>query len=148
MTQWAALKGTERVLEVGTGSGYQAAVLSGLADRVFSVEISKALALQAARRLKELGFLNIEVKWGDGYQGWEEQGPFDAILVTCAARHLPPSLFRQLKEGGRLVIPLERAGSTQTLTLIEKQNGKPRITPILEVRFVPMTGQIDSLKEP
>jgi protein-L-isoaspartate(D-aspartate) O-methyltransferase len=146
MTQWASLKGAERVLEVGTGSGYQAAVLSRLVDRVFSVEIDKNLSLQAARRLKELGFLNIEVKWGDGYQGWEEKGPFDAILVTCAARHLPPALFRQLKEGGRIVIPLEKANFIQTLTLIEKSGGKPRIKPILDVRFVPMTGQIEKNK--
>lgn len=110
MTQWASLKGTDRVLEVGTGSGYQAAVLSRLVDRVFSVEIGKDLALQSARRLKDLGFLNVEVRWGDGYLGWEEKAPFDAILVTCAARLLPPSLFSQLKEGGRLVIPLEKPG--------------------------------------
>ena len=148
MTQWAALRGGERVLEVGTGSGYQAAVLAGLADRVFSVEISRVLALQAARRLKELGFLNVEVRWGDGYLGWEEKAPFDAVLVTCAARLLPPALFQQLKEGGRLVLPLEKAGSVQILTLVEKKEGKPRITPLLEVRFVPMTGRIDAVKEP
>jgi protein-L-isoaspartate(D-aspartate) O-methyltransferase len=146
MTQWASLKGGERVLEVGTGSGYQAAVLSRLVDRVFSVEIDEDLSLQAARRLKELGFLNIEVKWGDGYQGWEEKGPFDAILVTCAARRLPPALFRQLKEGGRIVVPLEKAYLIQTLTLIEKSGGKPRIKPILDVRFVPMTGEIEKNK--
>jgi len=148
MTQWAALRGSERVLEVGTGSGYQAAVLSGLAERVYSVEINRALALQAARRLKDLGFLNVEVKWGDGYLGWEEKAPFEAVLVTCAARLLPPALFQQLKEGGRLVLPLEKAGSVQILTLVEKRDGKPRITPLLEVRFVPMTGRIETMKDP
>jgi protein-L-isoaspartate(D-aspartate) O-methyltransferase len=148
MTQTAALRGGERVLEVGTGSGYQAAVLAGLADRVYSVEISRPLALQAARRLREQGFLNVEVRWGDGYLGWEEKAPFDAVLVTCAARHLPPALFQQLKEGGRIVIPLEKAGSGQMLTLVEKREGKPRITPLIDVRFVPMTGRIDGVREP
>lgn len=148
MTQWAALRGGERVLEVGTGSGYQAAVLSGLVDRVYSVEISRPLSLQAARRLSELGYLNVEVRCGDGYLGWEEKAPFDAVLVTCAAPRLPPALFEQLKEGGRIVLPVEKAGSVQILTLVEKREGRPRLTPICEVRFVPMTGRIDGAKEP
>ncbi|MBN2205971.1 MAG: protein-L-isoaspartate(D-aspartate) O-methyltransferase [Candidatus Aminicenantes bacterium] len=148
MTQSIALRGCERVLEIGTGSGYQAAVLGELADHVYSVEISRPLALQAARRLRDLGYVNVEVKWGDGYLGWEEKAPFDAVMVTCAARHLPPALFQQLKEGGRLVLPLEKKGSVQVLTLVEKKEGKPRITPLLDVRFVPMTGRIDAVKGP
>jgi len=148
MTQLAAVGKSDRVLEVGTGSGYQAAVLAALVDRVFSVEIDKDLARQAAGRLRELGFSNVEVKWGDGYQGWEDKAPFDAILVTCAAPFLPPSLFRQLKEGGRLVMPLEKAGSVQVLTLVEKKGGKPRLKPILDVRFVPMRGEVETIKAP
>jgi protein-L-isoaspartate(D-aspartate) O-methyltransferase len=148
MTQWAAVGKGDRVLEVGTGSGYQAAVLAELVDRVFSVEIDKDLAGQAAGRLRELGFANVEVKWGDGYQGWEDKAPFDAILVTCAAPFLPPALFRQLKEGGRLVMPLEKAGSVQVLTLIEKKGGQPLLKPILDVRFVPMRGEVETIKAP
>jgi protein-L-isoaspartate(D-aspartate) O-methyltransferase len=141
MTQWLGLKGGERVLEIGTGSGYQAAVLSALADEVVSIEIHERLAALAARTLLNLGYKNVQVKSGDGYQGWPQMAPFDAIIVTCAASHVPPALFEQLKEGGRLVIPLGSTLAYQTLTLVTKEKGKPRRTQILDVRFVPMTGE-------
>jgi protein-L-isoaspartate(D-aspartate) O-methyltransferase len=147
MTQSLKLRPTDKVLEVGTGSGYQAAVLSRLAGRVFSIEISVALAQKARETLKSLGFANIEVKSDDGYFGWIEQSPFDAIIVTCAARQIPPPLIRQLKEGGRLVIPLEETDEFQSLKLVTKIKGKPDIRQIAQVRFVPMLGR-DKKKGP
>jgi protein-L-isoaspartate(D-aspartate) O-methyltransferase len=146
MTQWLGLKGGERVLEIGTGSGYQAAVLSALAAQVLSIEIHEGLAARAARTLRDLGYRNVRVKSGDGYQGWPEMAPFDAIIVTCAASHVPPALFEQLKEGGRLIIPLGSTLTAQTLTLVTKEKGKPRRTQILGVRFVPMTGEAQKKK--
>ena len=140
MTQLLGLKGTEKVLEVGTGSGYQAAVLSPLVDRVCSVEIIQELAGSAAKRLSRLGFENVEVREGDGYYGWAEEGPFDAIVVTAAASHVPPPLIEQLKEGGRMVVPVGGVFAVQTLMLIEKKDGKVRQTEISGVRFVPLTG--------
>jgi protein-L-isoaspartate(D-aspartate) O-methyltransferase len=147
MTQSLKLRPTDNVLEVGTGSGYQAAVLSRLAGRVFSIEISVALAQKARETLKSLGFANVEVKSDDGYFGWIEQAPFDAIIVTCAARQIPPPLIRQLKEGGRLVIPLEETDEFQSLKLVTKIKGKPDIRQIAQVRFVPMLGR-DKKKGP
>jgi len=147
MTQSLELKPTDKVLEVGTGSGYQAAVLSRLASRVFSIEISVALAQKARQTLQTLGFANVEIKSDDGYFGWLEQAPFDAIIVTCAARQIPPPLVRQLKEGGRLVIPLEETDEFQLLKLVTKIKGKPEIRQIAQVRFVPMLGQ-DKKKAP
>jgi protein-L-isoaspartate(D-aspartate) O-methyltransferase len=146
MTQWLGLRGGERVLEIGTGSGYQAAVLSALAGQVLSIEIHERLAAQASRTLLDLGCKNVQVRSGDGYQGWPDMAPFDAIIVTCAASHVPPALFEQLKEGGRLVIPLGSALTHQTLTLVTKDKGRPRHTPILDVRFVPMTGEAQRKK--
>ena len=147
MTQSLKLRPTDNVLEVGTGSGYQAAVLSRLARRVFSIEISVALAQKARETLKSLGFANVEIKSDDGYFGWIEQAPFDAIIVTCAARQIPPPLIRQLKEGGRLVIPLEETDEFQSLKLVTKIKGKPDIRQIAQVRFVPMLGR-DKKKGP
>jgi len=146
MTQHLKLEEGERVLEIGTGSGYQAAVLAHLTDRVFSVEIREKLAKKAAQTLEGLGYTQVRVKWGDGYYGWEEHAPFDAIIVTCAANHVPPPLLKQLKENGRLVIPLGNTLYFQTLTLITKEEGKPHVRHILGVRFVPMIGEAQKEK--
>jgi protein-L-isoaspartate(D-aspartate) O-methyltransferase len=142
MTQCLELKGGEKVLEVGTGSGYQAAVLDRMGARVYSIEIHDALAKKAAAILKKLGYTRVEVRSGDGYFGWPEAAPFDAIIVTCAPDRIPDPLFKQLKEGGRLIIPVGEAGGTQTLTLVRKIQGKPKSEQISLVRFVPMTGAV------
>ncbi len=137
MTSLLDLKGDEKVLEIGTGSGYQAAILSPLSKEVFSIEIVKGLAERSAKTLKDLGYDNIHVKWGDGYQGWPDEAPFDAIIVTAAPPEVPPKLFEQLKVGGRLVIPVGRLW--QELWIITKLEGdimdKKSVIP---VRFVPM----------
>ncbi|HAR36063.1 MAG TPA: protein-L-isoaspartate O-methyltransferase [Acidobacteria bacterium] len=146
MTAVAEIKPGDKVLEIGTGSGYQAAVLSQLTDRVFSIEIRETLATGAARLLQSLDYKNIKVRWADGYFGWPEEAPFDAILVTCAANHIPPPLFQQLKEGGRLVIPVGSTVFFQTLTLVRKTGGQPVIKQLLDVRFVPMVGEIEKEK--
>jgi protein-L-isoaspartate(D-aspartate) O-methyltransferase len=146
MTQHLKLNEEEKVLEIGTGSGYQAAVLSHLTDKVYSIEIRENLAKKAAETLSSLGYSQVQVKWSDGYFGWEEKGPFDAIIITCAANHVPPSLLKQLKEGGRLIIPLGSTLYFQTLTLITKRNGKPRVKQILGVTFVPMVGEVQKKK--
>jgi protein-L-isoaspartate(D-aspartate) O-methyltransferase len=138
MTQWAEVKPGDKVLEVGTGSGYQAAVLAELTDKVFSIEIKPELARDAAARLKELNYGNVRVKAGDGYLGWPEEAPFDAILVTAAAPKLPPALAAQLKEGGRLVIPLGEAYGDQTLVRLRKVKGELKEEARLPVRFVPL----------
>ena len=147
MTQHLSVKEGDRVLEVGTGSGYQAAVLSHLADQVYSVEIKEDLAKRSSKLLKDLSYNNVYVKVGDGYMGWEEHAPFDAIIVTCAANQVPLPLLEQLKEGGRLVIPLERTSNYQTLTLVKKIDGKPVAERITDVRFVPMLGEIKKKKK-
>ena len=138
MTQWAEVAPGDKVLEVGTGSGYQAAVLAELAENVFSVEIRPELARQAAARLKTLGYDRVQVRSGDGYQGWPEAAPFDAILVTAAATRVPPPLTAQLKEGGRLVLPLGPPGGPQTLMRYRKLKGKLVQEASLAVRFVPL----------
>jgi protein-L-isoaspartate(D-aspartate) O-methyltransferase len=138
MTQWAEVQPQDRVLEVGTGSGYQAAVLAELAGRVYSIEIRPELARQAAARLKDLGYGRVQVRSGDGYQGWPEAAPFDAILVTAAAPRVPPALTAQLKEGGRLVIPLGPHGGAQTLMRYRRVQGKLVEEANLPVRFVPL----------
>lgn len=148
MTERLALKGGEKVLEVGTGSGYQAAVLARTAGRVLSIEIDAALAERAARTLERLGFGNVRVRAGDGFFGWPEEAPFDAIVVTAAAPEVPPALFAQLAEGGRLVIPLGDPRTYQRLTVVTKRNGKARTEQVLDVRFVPMTGEILRKKGP
>jgi protein-L-isoaspartate(D-aspartate) O-methyltransferase len=146
MTQCLALRGEERVLEIGTGSGYQAAVLAHLCREVYTIEIREKLARKAAELLAKLGYQNVFVKCADGYFGWPEKAPFDAIIVTCAANHLPPPLYDQLKEGGRLVIPLGSTLYFQTLTLVIKEGRKPRVEYISGVRFVPMIGEAEKKK--
>jgi protein-L-isoaspartate(D-aspartate) O-methyltransferase len=139
MTHLLAVKPGDRVLEVGTGSGYQAAVLSGLAARVHSIEIVEPLATSAAARLASLGYRNITVKAGDGYAGWREAAPFDRIIVTAAAPHIPRPLIDQLRPGGRMVIPLAPKGGEEQLMLVEKdRTGRVRSRAILPVRFVPL----------
>jgi protein-L-isoaspartate(D-aspartate) O-methyltransferase len=128
------------ILEVGTGSGYQAAVLAGLVKRVHTVEIVEPLARRAETDLKRLAFTNVFVRPGDGYKGWVEAAPFDAIIVTCAPDHVPQPLVDQLKEGGRMIIPVGPPHD-QSLYLLRKEGGKVRRQAILPVRFVPMTGQ-------
>lgn len=141
MTDLARLERGDKVLEIGTGSGYQAAVLAELVDRVYSIEIVEPLGRQAAKRLSALGYDNIETRIGDGYYGWKEQAPFDAIVVTAAASSVPPPLIAQLKPGGRMVIPVGTSFFTQTLMLVTKRaDGRVRSTQILPVRFVPLTG--------
>jgi protein-L-isoaspartate(D-aspartate) O-methyltransferase len=142
MTQLARPAKDHVVLEVGTGSGYQAAVLSPLVKKVFSIEIVEPLASSAAERLRTLGFHNVTVRHGDGYKGWPEHAPFDAIIVTAGASHVPTPLIDQLKPGGRMVIPVGGASFAQNLMLIEKdQNGLARTSSLLPVRFVPLTGE-------
>jgi protein-L-isoaspartate(D-aspartate) O-methyltransferase len=142
MTESAGLRAGQKVLEVGTGSGYQAAVLSKLAGTVFSVEINDLLARRAAATLAALGYANVRVRSGDGFFGWPEEAPFDAVLITCAVDRVPPRLFDQLAEGGRLVLPLGDARSYQTLTVVTKKAGKPVLRRLTDVRFVPMTGEV------
>ena len=138
MSHWAEVHPGEKVLEVGTGSGYQAAVLAELTDRVFSIEIIPELAQTAATRLPALGYAQVRVKTGDGYLGWPEEAPFDAILVTAAAPTVPPALAAQLKEGGRLVIPLGPAIGEQFLVRLRKVKGELTEEERLPVRFVPL----------
>ncbi|MFO1420240.1 MAG: protein-L-isoaspartate(D-aspartate) O-methyltransferase [Candidatus Competibacteraceae bacterium] len=131
----------QTVLEIGTGSGYQAAVLAELVGRVYTIEIVEPLARQATERLKALGYANVETRAGDGYHGWAEAAPFDAIVVTAAASHVPPPLIRQLKPGGRMVIPVGAHFMAQYLLLVEKKaDGAVATRQILPVRFVPLTG--------
>ena len=130
------------VLEIGTGSGYQAAVLAKLVQKVYSIEIIEPLANSASERLDRLGYENIETRLGDGYYGWEEHAPFDSIVVTAAASHVPPPLIRQLKPGGRMVIPVGGRFMLQYLLLIEKTGeGEILTRQITAVRFVPLTGR-------
>lgn len=129
------------VLEVGTGSGYQAAVLAECVKQVYSIEIIEELGREAASRLERLGYRNVEVRTGDGYYGWKEKAPFDAIMVTAAASHIPPPLIEQLKPGGRMIIPIGSAFMTQHLMLVEKDPGsKIKTRQLLPVAFVPLTG--------
>jgi protein-L-isoaspartate(D-aspartate) O-methyltransferase len=129
------------VLEIGTGSGYQAAVLAELVDRVHSIEIVEPLGREAARRLAELGYRNVEVRIGDGYRGWPEHAPFDGIVVTAAAQHVPEPLVQQLKPGGRMVIPVGESAGNQELLVVEKAaDGTVRRRVVIPVRFVPLTG--------
>lgn len=139
MTELLELKGDERVLEIGTGSGYQAAILAELAKEVYTIEIVASLASTAKNRLFELGYRNVTVKSGDGYLGWPEAAPFDAILVTAAPDHIPKPLLEQLKEGGRMVLPV--GSNIQELKKIVRRAGKIEMTDIIPVLFVPMTGE-------
>ena len=144
MTELVRLEGDERVLEIGTGSGYQAAVLAELCGHVYTIEILEPLAARSEELLKSLGYENITVKCGDGFLGWEEFAPFDAIVVTCAPPDVPEPLVEQLKDGGRLVIPVGRL--FQKLELIEKKGDKIETRDIIPVRFVPMLGRISKEK--
>ena len=141
MTQSALLKPSDRVLEIGTGSGYQAAVLAELVKEVYTIEIIEPLANDARSDLKRLGYENVKVKHGDGYQGWQEFAPFDAILLTAATPEIPPPLIAQLKDGGRMVLPLEGM-LFQNLVRITKMKDQLKRETITGVRFVPMTGEV------
>lgn len=136
MTELLAPKKTERILEIGTGSGYQAAILAELAKEVYTIEIFEPLARQSEELLKELNYKNIKVKFGDGFIGWPEFSPFDAIIVTCAPEKIPPPLLEQLAQGGRLVIPVGK--QRQELKLLRKTKAGIIETNIIPVRFVPM----------
>jgi protein-L-isoaspartate(D-aspartate) O-methyltransferase len=141
MTEILRLKPSDRVLEVGTGSGYQAAIASRIAREVYTMEIFETLASGSRTTLSELGFRNVHVRQGDGYFGWEENAPFDAIIVTCAGGHIPPPLLRQLKNGGRMILPVGGPFLTQNLVFIEKSaDGSVTQRNVLPVAFVRLLG--------
>jgi protein-L-isoaspartate(D-aspartate) O-methyltransferase len=140
MTEALGLRGGETVLEVGTGSGYQAAVLARIAAQVYSIEIVAPLAREAAERLARLGFANVSVRAGDGYAGWPEKAPFDAIIVTAAAPRVPEPLRLQLRDGGRLILPL--GDDWQELVVVTRHGERFEERRVLPVRFVPMTGKV------
>ncbi len=141
MTDLLLPRPDHRVLEIGTGSGYQAAVLAGLVDQVYSIEIIDPLGQRATQTLKDLGYANVTTRIADGYDGWPEQAPFDSIIVTAAISHIPPPLIRQLKKGGTMVIPVGTRFQTQQLTLVRKDlDGKITTRQIIPVIFVPFTG--------
>lgn len=142
MTQELNLTGNERVLEIGTGSGYQATILAEIVPEVYTIEIVEALAKRANATLQKQGYKNVQVLHGDGYFGWKEKAPFDRIIVTAAANHIPPPLLEQLKPGGKLIVPLGDITRFQTLTLATKQeNGELDTRFITGVRFVPLTSK-------
>ena len=140
MSELLALEADDKVLEIGTGSGYQAAILAEITAEVYSVEIIKALADEAAERLRRLGYANVHVRNADGYFGWKEHSPYDAIIVTCAADHIPPSLVEQLADGGKLVLPIGPPGDCQTLWEVTKEGEKITKRDVTGVCFVPLTG--------
>ena len=142
MTEALKLKPSDRVLEIGTGSGYQAAVLAEIVKEVYTIEIRERLVESAGKLLKELGYKNIRIKYADGYFGWKENAPFDAVIVTASANHIPPPLIKQLKEGGKLIIPLGSTVYYQTLTLATKRQGLLEVEQMGGVAFVPMTGKV------
>jgi protein-L-isoaspartate(D-aspartate) O-methyltransferase len=137
---------TDRILEIGTGCGYQAAVLSGIVKEVYSIEIIDALGKQAAKRLQELGYTNVHVKIGDGYKGWLEHAPFDKIIVTCSPENIPQPLVDQLRDGGKMILPLGERYQ-QAFHLLEKRNGKLVQTRLQPTLFVPMTGKAEDLRQ-
>lgn len=137
MTEILRIKPQHRVLEIGTGSGYQAAVLAELTDQVYTMEIIPELANSAGKKLKETGYSSVNVKQGDGYHGWPEAAPFDGIMVTAAAEFIPPPLLQQLREGGRMIIPVGSPFHVQHLMLVEKKQGKITTRSLMLVRFVP-----------
>ncbi len=140
MTEALDLKSSDKVLEVGTGSGYQAAILAEICDTVYSIEIIDSLGRNAGKLLKKIGYSNVKLKIGDGYQGWKEHAPFDAIIVTCAPTLIPVPLKNQLAEGGRMIIPVGEL-YVQELILMEKKNGRLREINVLPVMFVPMVDE-------
>lgn len=137
MTEMVDPQPAHRVLEIGTGSGYQAAVLAEIVNNVYTIEIVEKLGTQAQSHLNKLKYKNITAKTGDGYYGWKEHAPFDAIVVTAAAEHIPPPLIEQLKEGGKMIIPVGSPFMVQQLMMVRKVNGKIRTTSMMPVRFVP-----------
>jgi protein-L-isoaspartate(D-aspartate) O-methyltransferase len=139
MTEKLALKPSDKVLEIGTGSGYQAAILAKLVQDVYSIEIVAPLAKRAKATLAKLGYKNVHVRAGDGYKGWPTHAPFDAVIVTCAPDHIPEPLVEQLREGGTMMIPVGARDGAQELYLLRKIKGKVRREAVLPVRFVPMT---------
>ena len=139
MTETAALTEKAKVLEIGTGSGYQTAVLAEIVSEVFSIEILPELAIRSRNLLDDLGYRNLTIKSGDGYQGWPEEAPFDAIVVTAAPNHVPPALIEQLAVGGKLIIPVGQV--QQEMTIITKTDSGASTVQTLPVRFVPMTGE-------
>jgi len=141
MTELLQLKSTDRVLEIGTGSGYQAAILSEIVAEVYTIEIVEALALEARERLERLGYANVYCRYGDGYYGWEEHAPFDAIIVTAAPDHIPQPLVQQLKDGAKLVIPVGPPGGYQTLWEVTKTGEEVTKRNVTGVLFVPLTGE-------
>jgi protein-L-isoaspartate(D-aspartate) O-methyltransferase len=143
MTEELKLKPTDRVLEIGTGSGYQAAILAEIVAEVYTIEIIEPLGCSAEATLQRLDYKNVHVKIGDGYKGWPEHAPFDAVIVTCAPNHIPQALVDQTKDGGRVIIPVGPAGN-QELYLLEKQNDQLRQKSVTPVRFVPMTGEAET----
>lgn len=143
MTEALRLKSSDRVLEIGTGSGYQAAILAELVKEVYTIEIRRTLADRAEKRLKDLGYRNIKVKYGDGYYGWDDFAPFDAIIVTASANHIPPPLIKQLKDGGRLIIPLGSTIYYQILTVVTKKKAEVFLEQMGPVAFVPMIGEAE-----
>ncbi|MBU7018830.1 MAG: protein-L-isoaspartate(D-aspartate) O-methyltransferase [Theionarchaea archaeon] len=147
MTSSLALTGDEKALEIGTGSGYQAAVLAEIVDRVYTVEIIPELAQKAETTLAGLGYTNVTVMNADGYYGWEEVQPFDVIMITAAVDHIPPPLIQQLKEGGRLILPLGNPLYYQALTLVENRDNELHTKHISDVSFVPMTGRAQGSEE-
>ena len=142
MTEALRLQPQERVLEVGTGSGYQAAILSRIVDKVFSIEIVEPLAERAKNTIRELGMTNVVIRAGDGYQGWPEEAPFDAIILTAAPAHIPQPLLKQLALGGRLILPLGKA--VQKLMLMKRTKDGWQEEELLPVAFVPMTGEAEN----
>jgi len=142
MTQLLELHGTERVLEIGTGSGYQAAVLALTARAVYSIEIDAQLAMHARERLRALGYTNVQVRHGDGFFGWPEAAPFDAVIITAAAPKIPERLVEQLRTHGNLVMPLAHADRQSLIRARKKKDGSMQITPAADVLFVPMTGAV------
>jgi len=142
MTNLLQVGKSDRVLEIGTGSGYQIAVLATLVEKAYSIEIIEPLGRQAKQRLQRLGYENIELKIADGYYGWPEEAPFDAIMVTAAASHIPPPLIKQLKPGGRMLIPVGSRFMVQELLLVQKSaTGEISTRQLLPVAFVPLTGR-------
>jgi protein-L-isoaspartate(D-aspartate) O-methyltransferase len=137
MTELIRPKATQKVLEIGSGSGYQAAVLAEIVKQVYTIEIVPELGNASRDRLQKQGYRNVQVRVADGYDGWPEQAPFDAIIVTAAADYIPPPLIRQLKDGGRMVIPVGAPFLVQTLMLVEKEKGSVKTTSLMPVRFVP-----------
>ena len=140
MTEALDLEAGDRVLEVGTGSGYQAAVLAEIVEEVYTIEIVEPLARESGERLKRLGYTNVHVRAGDGYRGWPERAPFDAIIVTAAAPRIPEALKEQLASGGRLIIPV--GDDVQELRLVTRRGDRFEEKSVLPVRFVPMTGEV------